>query len=180
MEELEISDMKFLPCVKSRFVVPGRVTYNQVKFLLYFIIFIFIVLYWFYKLFDIYITLTVIIFLFFLEWFSKTAWLCKSSRFVSMICRLVLWFEKNCLLNLFIVYEHQNKSKKRLQYSIQWVIIKRELPRIATDCYRLPRIPTDCHGLLRIATDCHGMPPDCHGLPINCLDKLRIASKLPQ
>ena len=158
MEELEISDMKFLPCVKSRFVVPGRVTYNQVKFLLYFIIFIFIVLYWFYKLFDIYITLTVIIFLFFLEWFSKTAWLCKSSRFVSMICRLVLWFEKNCLLNFFIVYEHQNKSKKKItvQYTMGYY-----KTQIATDCYRLPRIPTDCHGLLRIATECLRIAMDC-------------------
>ena len=169
MEELEISDMKFLPCVKSRFVVPGRVTYNQVKFLLYFIIFIFIVLYWFCKLFDIYITLTVIIFLFFLEWFSKTAWLCKSSRFVSMICRLVLWFEKNCLLNLFIVYEHQNKSKKKITVQYTMGYYKR---RIATDCCRLLQIATDCYGLSRIATDCYRLPRNASGLP-------RIAYKLP-
>ena len=37
MEELEISDMKLLPCTGSRFIVPGRVTYNQVKINLYII-----------------------------------------------------------------------------------------------------------------------------------------------
>ena len=42
-----------------------------------------------------------------------------------------------------------------------WVIIKRGLPRIATDCHGLLQIATDSYGLPRIVTDCLRIATDC-------------------